>query len=132
MRLAAGGFGSSSRAVSGTAAAPVCSHPEARVTGPSEPSGPHGESFACCLSLAPATEDEAAQSEAQAEGAEAEGADRERLADWRKPLPAAEDLLLLGGQGLAATLLPQRSAGPQAEVEVVEDLGRFVSHEFSV
>ena len=42
--------------------------------------------------------------------------------------PAAERLLLLGRQRLAATLLAQRAARPQTEVEVVEDLGRLVGH----
>src|SRR6266568_4519286 len=80
------------------------------------------------LGLAPATEDQAAQSEAQAEGSDCEGADRERLSNRREPLPAAENLLLLGGERLTAALLAERAAGPQAEVEVVEDLGRFFSH----
>ena len=35
-------------------------------------------------------------------------------------------------QRLAPALLPQRAAGPQAEVKVVEDLGRFVGHAASV
>ena len=46
----------------------------------------------------------------------------------RKTLPAAERLLLLGRQRLAAAPLAQRAAGPQAEVQIVEDLGRFLSH----
>ena len=52
-----------------------------------------------------------------------EGADGDRLAADREPVPAAEHLLLLGRERLAAALLPQRAAGPQPEVEVVEDLG---------
>src|SRR5207248_1232809 len=51
------------------------------------------------------------------------------LAPRRKALPAAERLLLFLGERLAATLLAQGPAGAQAEVEVVEDLGRrFVGH----
>ena len=46
----------------------------------------------------------------------------------RQPLPAPERFLLLGGQRLAATLLAQRAAGPQAEVQVVEDLAGLVGH----
>ena len=46
----------------------------------------------------------------------------------RQPLPAAERLLLLGRQRLAAALLAQRAAGTQTEVEVVEDLGGLVRH----
>ena len=42
--------------------------------------------------------------------------------------PAAERLLLLGRQRLAATLLAQRAARAEPEVEVVEDLGRLVRH----
>ena len=54
--------------------------------------------------------------------------DRERLARRREPLPVADRLLLLGRQRLAAALLAQRAAGPQPEVEVVEDLGGFIRH----
>ena len=43
-------------------------------------------------------------------------------------LPAAERLFLFHRQRLAAALLAQRSACPQTEVEVVEDLGRLVRH----
>jgi hypothetical protein len=38
-------------------------------------------------------------------------------------LPAAERLTFLGRQGLSSALLPDRSAGTQTEIEVVEDLG---------
>ena len=44
------------------------------------------------------------------------------LRHGREPLPAAERLLLLGRQLLAAALLAHRAAGAEAEVEVVEDL----------
>src|SRR4029079_4250864 len=81
------------------------------------------------LGLAPAAEDEAAQGEAEAEGTDGEAADRDALAPRREPLPAAECLLLLVGQRLAAALLAQRTARPQPEVQVVEDLGRrLVGH----
>ena len=53
------------------------------------------------------------------------------LRNGRKPLPAAERLLLLGRESLAATLLAQRAAGPKAEVEVVEDFGRLVAISYS-
>ena len=72
--------------------------------------------------FAPAAEDEAAEGEAEPEGAERERADGDRLPRHREPVPAAERLLLLGRQRLAAALLAQRAAGPQPEVEVVEDL----------
>src|SRR6266508_2211605 len=80
----------------------------------------------------PAAEDQAAQREAEAEGADGEAADRDRLAPRREPLPAAERVLLLGRERLSAALLAQRAAGAQAEVEVVEDLGRLVRHKPSV
>ena len=47
------------------------------------------------------------------------------LARGREALPAAERLLLLVRELLAAPLLAQRAARPEAEVEVVEDLGGF-------
>ena len=56
-----------------------------------------------------------------------ERADRDRLAPRREPLPAAERLLLLGRQRLAAPLLAHRAAGAEPEVEVVEDLGGLSS-----
>src|SRR5207253_10579840 len=80
------------------------------------------------LGFAPAAEDEAAQGEPQAERADGEGADRERLAHGGEPLPAAERLLLLGGQRLAAPAFAQCAACPEPEVEVVKDLGRFFRH----
>src|SRR5215216_367828 len=91
--------------------------------------GSHGLPF---LGLAPAAEDEAAEGEAEAERAEAEGAHRDRLAPRRQPLPAAQRLLLLRGERLPAPLLAQRPPGPEAEVEVVEDLGRLLRHGPSV
>ena len=78
-----------------------------------------------------AAEDEAADGEAETEGADREGADRDALAPHRHLLPAADRLALLLGQLLAATLLAQRAAGLEAEVQVVEDLGA-VRHVTSV
>ena len=78
-----------------------------------------------------APEDEPTEGEAEAERADREGADRDALPPHRHLLPAADRLALLLGQLLAATLLAQRSAGLQAEVEVVEDLGA-VRHVTSV
>ena len=43
-------------------------------------------------------------------------------------MPAAEGFLLLIRQRLAPALLPHGAAGAQAEVEIVEDLRRFVRH----
>src|SRR3954447_3396434 len=63
------------------------------------------------LRLAPAAEDEAAEREAEPERPEREAADRDRLSGRRQTLPASERLLFLGRQLLAATLLPQRTAG---------------------
>src|SRR5581483_614229 len=74
------------------------------------------------LDLAPAAEDEAAEREAESERPDGEAADRHGLPRSREPLPAAERLVLLGRQLLAAALLAQRTAGAQTEVEVVEDL----------
>src|SRR6266540_1612152 len=79
---------------------------------------------------APAAEQQAAEGEAEPEGAEREGADRDRLPPVRHLLPAAERLLFLGRQRLAAALLAQRAAGAQAEVEVLDDLGGLVHHCF--
>ena len=78
------------------------------------------------LSPPPLAEDQGAEREAEAERAHGERADRERLPRGREPLPAAEHLALLVGERLAATLLPHRAAGAEAEVEIVEDFGRFV------
>src|SRR2546421_11870457 len=72
---------------------------------------------------APAAEHEAADGEAESERADPERADGERLPPRGEPLPAAERLLLLGRQGLAATLLAHRTSCANAEVQVVEDLG---------
>jgi hypothetical protein len=41
-------------------------------------------------------------------------------------------LLLVGGERLAAPLLPQRAARTKTHVEVVKDLGAFVDHALSV
>ena len=78
------------------------------------------------LRPSPAAEDQAAEGEAEPERADGEAADRDALPPCGKPLPAAERLLLLLGQRLAAALLAQRAAGPEAEVEVVEDLRRLL------
>src|SRR5581483_2905212 len=80
------------------------------------------------LGLAPAAEDEAAEGEPEPERAYREAADRDRLAPRGEPLPAAERLVLLGRQLLAAPLLAQRTARPQPEVEVIEDLRGVVGH----
>ena len=80
------------------------------------------------LRLAPAAEHEAAEGEAEAEGADGEAADRDALAPGREPLPPAERLLLLGSERLAAAPLPQRAAGADAEVEIVEDFAALVRH----
>ena len=84
------------------------------------------------LGTAPAAEDEAADREAQAERAESEGPDGDRLPPQREPAPAPDRLLLFRAQGLAAPLLPYGAAGTQTEIDVVEDLGRFVRHDPSV
>src|SRR6266516_3359313 len=58
-----------------------------------------------------------------------EASDRERLSPRRQPLPATERLSLLRRQRLSAPLLPDRAAGSQTEIEIVEDLGGLVGHE---
>ena len=50
------------------------------------------------------------------------------LRQVERQLPAAEGFLLLVRQRLSAALLAHRAAGAQAEVEIVEDLCRFVGH----
>jgi hypothetical protein len=80
------------------------------------------------LGFSPAAEDEAAEGEAEPERPDREAADGDGLAPRGEALPAAERLLLLGGQRFAPPLLAERTAGPQAEVEVVEDLGGLVAH----
>src|SRR3954469_15216681 len=80
------------------------------------------------LTRAPAAEHEAAEREPEPERADGEAADRDRLAPGRQALPAAERLVLLGRQLFAAALLAQSAAGAKPEVQVVEDLGRVVSH----
>jgi hypothetical protein len=73
--------------------------------------------------FAPAAEDEAADREAETERPESERADRDGLPPQREPLPATDRFLFLGAQGLAAPLLPYCAAGPETEIDVVEDLG---------
>ena len=84
------------------------------------------------LSFAPAAEDQAAQGKAKAERAHGERTDRDRLAPGGKALPAADRLLFLGGQRLAAALLADRATGSEPEIQIVEDFGGFVGHVFSV
>src|SRR5206468_1755738 len=76
----------------------------------------------------PAAEDQAAEGETEAEGPDREAADRKRLAPRGEALPAAERLALFLRERLAAALLPDRAAGSQAQVEVVEDLGGIFRH----
>src|SRR5436190_13246531 len=78
--------------------------------------------------LAPAAENQTAEREAETEGPDSEGADRGGLPPRGEALPAAEGLLLLVRQRLAAALLAHGAAGAQAEIEIIEDLGRFVGH----
>ena len=66
--------------------------------------------------------------EAETEGADREAGDRERLAPGREHLPPAERLRLLARERLATTLLPNGAARSEAEVQVVEDLGRVFGH----
>src|SRR4051794_21947492 len=80
------------------------------------------------LSLTPFSEHESTQGEPEPERPDTESAHRGGLAPRGKPLPPAEGLLLVVRQGLAATLFAHGAAGAQAEVEIVEDLGRFVRH----
>src|SRR5207244_3067880 len=80
----------------------------------------------------PAPEHETADGEAEAERADGEGADRERLPPRRQPLPPSERLLLLGRERLASALLAQSATRPDAEVEVVEDLGGVFGHDLSL
>jgi hypothetical protein len=75
------------------------------------------------LRFPPAPEDQAAEGEAEAEGAHRETSDREGLTPGREALPAPERLALLGRERFAAALLSDRAAGPETEVEVVENLG---------
>src|SRR5438132_4197195 len=76
----------------------------------------------------PPAEDQAAKRETEPECSEREAADRDGLAPRSQTLPAADRLLLLGRERLAAALLAQRPARPQTQVEVIEDLGRLVGH----
>jgi AI-2E family transporter len=82
--------------------------------------------------LAPASEDEPTERETEPEGADGEGADRSCFPGGRKALPAAQRLPFLVCQLLAAPLLAQGLAGPQAEVDVIEDLGRFFGHDLNL
>src|SRR4051794_29072231 len=77
--------------------------------------------------LAPAPEDEPAEREAEPERADAEGGCGRDLATRGEVIPAADRLLLLRRQRLAAAALPQRAARTDPEVEVVEDLGSLGS-----
>ena len=72
--------------------------------------------------FAPAAKDEATQGEAKTKGADGEAADREGLAPGRESLPAAERFALFRRESLASALFPDRAAGPETEVQVVEDL----------
>jgi len=87
------------------------------------------------LGVSAAAEDYAADGEAEPERADREGADRDHLAPLRQPLPVTERGLLFHRQRLSAALLADCAAGTQAEVEIVEELGRLgrlVRHEASV
>jgi hypothetical protein len=84
------------------------------------------------LGFSPAAEDQPAQSEAETERSDRERADRDGLAPRREALPPPDRLLFFGRQRFAATLLAHGAASSQTEVEVVEDLGGFVGHDFSV
>src|SRR5207302_2447481 len=77
---------------------------------------------------APAAEDEAAEREPEPERAEREASDRDGFPPGRQPLPAAERLLLLARQRLAAALLAERAACAQTEIEVVEYLRGLLFH----
>ena len=81
--------------------------------------------------LASPAEDDATEREAEPEGADGEGADRDHLPPLGQPLPAREGRFFLGRERLAAPALPDRAAGAQTEVEIVEELGRLV-HAMSV
>src|SRR5207248_7997762 len=80
------------------------------------------------LPISPAAEHETPQGEAKPERPDREAADRQRLPPGREPLPAPERFALLLRQRLAATLLSDRAAGSQTEIEVVEDLGGIFGH----
>jgi len=82
--------------------------------------------------LAPAAEDEAADREAEPEGAERKRADGDELPPEREAPPMANGLLLLRRERLAAPLLAHRAPRAEAEVDVVEELGRLVRHGASV
>src|SRR5207249_5982630 len=67
------------------------------------------------LGPAPAAEDQSAERKAEPEGPEREPADRERLAYRGQAFPAAECLLLLVGERLAAAPLAPCGARAQAQ-----------------
>ena len=78
------------------------------------------------LGPSPAAEDKSPKREAEPERAERERADRERLARGAEPAPAGQQLALLVGERLTPPLLAHRAPRAKAEIEVVEDFGRFV------
>ena len=82
--------------------------------------------------LAPAAEDEAADREAEPEGTERERSDGDGLPPEREAPPVADGLFFLGRQRLAAPLLAHGAPRAEAEVDVVEELGRLVRHGASV
>jgi hypothetical protein len=81
---------------------------------------------------APAAEDQPADGEAETKRSERERADGDGLAPPRQPAPAADRLLFLRRERLSAALLANGAAGPEAEIDVVEELRRLVGHVSSV
>jgi len=104
----------------------------ARTVWPFAASRPNGLSNGLAACGAPAAENEAADSEPEPERAERERPDRDKPAPERQAVPAADRLLLVGREGLTATLFPRCPSGTKAEVDVVEELWRLVRHDASV
>ena len=80
----------------------------------------------------PAPEDEAADGEAESERPERERSHGDELPPEGEPLPVSERLLFLSGERLTPTPLADRAACAKTEIDVIEELGRFVRHVSSV
>lgn len=81
---------------------------------------------------APTAEDQAADREPETERSERERSHSYEPPPQRQSLPVADRFLFLRRERLAAPLLAHRTAGPEAEVDVVKELRRLVRHDASV
>ena len=88
---------------------------------------PHGPAT-LCLWPAPPAEDQTSECEAEPKGSDRERSHRDHLAPGRESRPTAQSLLLVTRKRFTAPPFALGSAGPEAEVDIVEDLSSFFRH----